>query len=31
MDATKLKGGSNEQPCQFVGKFVLTHKLREGL
>ena len=32
---TKLKGGSNERPCQFVkrleviGKFVATHKLRK--
>ena len=35
MDATKLIGGSNERPCQFVkrleviGKFVITHKLRK--
>ena len=35
MDTTKLKGGSNERPCQFVkrleviGKFVVTHKLRK--
>ena len=32
MDTMKLKGGSNERPCQFVkrleviGKFVITHK-----